>query len=126
MYFKIRRKHATMEKGPSWNAKYWTSPENEVEHFKHAEMFGLEGYPYKYSKKAVEFLNAESDSIISFKANEKKFHSIYKYNVATNEFMIISKHGKIVTYYTPSKELRYFYSRFKLYGDYWIKRDYSL
>lgn len=89
-------------------------------------MFGFEGYPYKYSKKAVEFLNAESDSIISFKANEKKLHSTYKYNVATNEFMIISKHGKIVTYYTPSKELRYFYSRFKLYGDYWIKRNYSL
>ena len=89
-------------------------------------MFGLEGYPYKYSKKAVEFLNAESDSIISFKANEKKFHSIYKYNVATNEFMIISKHGKIVTYYTPTDKLSYFYGQFEKYGVYWIKRDYSL
>lgn len=115
-----------MEKGPSEFAKYWTSIYEEVNHYYfHANDMGIFKI-VEYSKKAVEFLNAESDSIISFKANEKKFHSTYKYNVATNEFMIISRFGKIVTYYEPDDGIDYFYSLFKLYGDYWIKRDYSL
>ena len=53
-----------MEKGPSEYAKYWTSPENEVEHFKHASQFDLN--PYEYSKKAVEFLNDDDPSIQEF------------------------------------------------------------
>lgn len=115
-----------MEKGPSEYAKYWTSPYDEVNHFySHADEMGIFKI-IEYSKKAVEFLNHESDSIIAFKANEKKFNSTYKYDVVTNEFMIISTNDKIVTYYEPDEEIVYFYRQFRLYGDYWIKRDYRL
>ena len=42
-----------MEKGPSEYADNWTSPENEVEHFKHAKEFNLN--PYDYSESAKRF-----------------------------------------------------------------------
>lgn len=106
-----------MEKGPSEYSKYWTSPENEVEYFKHASQFGLKGYPYKYSKKAVEFLNDKDLNIREF---TDKDGTIYRYRESTNEFMIISKDGKIVTYYEPEDGIDYFYGQFDEYGDFWL------
>ena len=50
---------------------------------------------------------------------KKKFHSTYKYDTETNEFMIISRNGKIVTYYLPEDGIDYFYGQFDKYGDYW-------
>lgn len=66
-----------------------------------------------YSMNAVEFANKKSDSIISFKANEKKYYSTYKYDKDTNEFAIISKGGKIVTYFPPKDRIKYYESQLK-------------
>ena len=109
-----------MEKGPSKYAKYWTSPYGELNHFYyHAYDMGITRI-IDYSKKAIDFFNYQSDSIIEFKANSKKYYSTYKYDVESNEFMIISRYGKIVTYYEPEEGIDYFYSQFDKYGDYWI------
>ena len=106
-----------MEKGPSENAKYWTSPENEVEHFKHAKEFGFEDYPYKYSKKAVEFLNDKDLNIREF---TDKDGTIYRYRESTNEFMMVSRDGKIITYYPPRSDGKYFENLFLKYGYEWL------
>ncbi len=109
-----------MEKGPSEHAENWTSPYAEVNHFySHAYDMGITSI-VEYSSKAVDFLNRNGDSIISFKATSEKFYSTYKYDTETDEFMIISKNGKIVTYYEPEGGIDYFYSRFDEYGDYWL------
>ena len=108
-----------MEKGPSTYAEYWISPYEEVNHFYyHADEFGYTLIT-QYSKAARDFALKEGDSVISFKANEKKFYSTYKYDTETNEFMIISRSGKIVTYYLPDNGIDYFYGQFDKYGDYW-------
>ena len=108
-----------MEKGPSTYAEYWTSPYNEVNHFYfHANEFGYTLIT-EYSKAAIEFAKKESDNIITFVANEKKHGSTYKYDKDTNEFMIISRSGKIVTYFLPEDEIKYFYDQFDKWGDHW-------
>lgn len=108
-----------MEKGPSEFAEYWTSPYDEVNHFYfHADEFGFTLIT-EYSRAALEFARASNDDIISFTANETKNWSTYKYNKKTNEFMIISRNGKIVTYYPPTRGLEYFYERYRMYGHHW-------
>lgn len=79
------------------------------------------GYFYiiEYSKTAIAFALKKGECIISFTANEEKRHSTYKYDTETNEFIIISKDGKIVTYYEPTDGIDYFYRQFDEYGDYW-------
>lgn len=104
-----------MEKGPSEYAKYWTSPENEVEHFKHASQFDLN--PYEYSKKAVEFLNDDDPSIQEFITKDG---TRYRYKASTNEFMVISKNGKIITYYPPRTDGKYFDNKFLEYDGRWV------
>lgn len=106
-----------MEKGPSEYAEYWTSEEREVKHFNsHAKEFGYSKIT-QYSKAAKNFANSKERGIKSFKAYNG---SIYKYNPNTNEFAIISKDGKIVTYFKPTDEAFYFERQFYEYGDYWL------
>lgn len=103
-----------MEKGPSEYAENWTSPENEVEHFKHAKEFNLK--PYEYSESAKRFIENEDDDNLIFKTEDG---TVYKYNESTKEFIIISKNGKIVTYYKTS--LRYYLKLFKDLNGEWIQ-----
>lgn len=103
-----------MEKGPSEHAENWTSPENEVEHFKHTKEFNLK--PYEYSASAKRFMENEDDDNLLFKTEDG---TVYKYNESTKEFIIISKNGKIVTYYKTS--LRYFLKLFKDLNGQWIE-----
>ena len=70
-------------------------------------------------KKAKEFALKENDNIISFAANEFKHYSTYKYDKETNEFMIISRDGKIVTYFPPKDGIEYFYEQYERWGDHW-------
>ena len=97
-----------MEKGPSTFAQYWTSEYEEVNHFYfHADEFGYDLIT-DYSQAAYEFANSKGENILSFKANEKKLYSTYKYNKDTNEFIIISRNGKIVTYFLPEDGIEYY------------------
>lgn len=85
-----------MEKGPSTYAEYWTSPYAEVDHF---DRHGLElGYDLisEYTIGAKKLINNSSNYIRKFKAPNG---SIYIFNKKTYEFAIVSKFGKIVTYY---------------------------
>lgn len=104
-----------MEKGPSTFAEYWTSEFSEVEHFKHAKEFGFTKLE-DYSKAAKNFANKRSGNIKIFKSRNG---SIYKYDIETKEFIIISKDGKIVTYFKTS--YRYFIKEYERKGSYWIK-----
>lgn len=109
-----------MEKGPSTYAEYWTSEYAEVEHYKrHGKQMGFQNNIQGYSKKAKEFALKENDNIISFIANEFKHYSTYKYDKETNEFMIISRDGKIVTYFPPKDGIEYFYEQYERWGDHW-------
>ena len=105
-----------MEKGPSTYAEYWTSEYAEVNHF-YAHGYDM-GYTYitDYSQAAINFANSEDEGNISFTAENA---STYKYNEDTNEFLIVSKDGKIVTYFEPDRGIEYFYEQFDKYGDYW-------
>lgn len=116
-FIRIKRKDDIMEKAPSEYAKYWTSPENEVKHFKHATQFGLKGYPYKYSKKAVDFFNDKDSNIRKFTTKDG---TIYRYRESTNEFMMVSRDGKIITYYPPRADGEYFENLFLEYGYEWL------
>ncbi len=105
-----------MEKGPSTYAEYWIYEYAEVNHF---YFHGYDmGYTHitKYSQAAISFANSKDENNISFTA---KNGSIYKYNNDTNEFLIISKNGKIVTYFEPDRGVEYFYEQFDKCGDYW-------
>lgn len=107
-----------MEKGPSTFAEYWTSEYSEVNHFyKHGEEMGYENDINGYSQAAKNFANSNKNGIKSFKANNG---SIYKYDPKTNEFGVISKEGKIVTYFNPSGGIDYFNNQYDMWGDYWI------
>jgi len=64
----------------------------------------------RYSQAAVKFGKNNERGILAFKAESG---STYKYNPKTNEFTIISRDGKIVTYYNPDKGIKYFYERFE-------------
>ena len=109
-----------MEKGPSTFAEYWTSPYNEAEHYiRHGKQMGFENNIQGYSKAARTFALKEGDSIISFTANENKLYSTYKYDKETNEFMIISRSGKIVTYFPSRNGIEYFYEQYEKWGDHW-------
>ncbi len=109
-----------MEKGPSTYAEYWTSEYTEVEHYKrHGKQMGFENNIQGYSKEAKEFAVKEDDNIISFIANEHKHNSTYKYDKETNEFMVISRDGKIVTYFPPRDGIKYFYKQYEKWGDHW-------
>lgn len=105
-----------MEKGPSTYAEYWTNEYAEVNHF-YAHWYDM-GYTYitDYSQAAINFANSEDEENISFTAENG---STYKYNEDTNEFLIVSKDGKIVTYFEPDRGIEYFYEQFDKYGDYW-------
>lgn len=105
-----------MEKGPSTYAEYWTNEYAEVNHF-YAHGYDME-YTYitDYSQAAINFANSEDEENISFTAENG---STYKYNEDTNEFLIVSKDGKIVTYFEPDRGIEYFYEQFDKYGDYW-------
>lgn len=105
-----------MEKGPSTYAEYWTNEYAEVNHF-YAHGYDM-GYTYitDYSQAAINFANSEDEENISFTAENG---STYKYNEDTNEFLIVSKDGKIVTYFEPDRDIEYFYEQFDKYGDYW-------
>lgn len=106
-----------MEKGPSTFAEYWTSEYNEIVHFKkHGKQMGYDNNINGYSQAAKKFANINKQSIKTFKSIDG---SIYKYDVETNEFMIISKNGKIVTYFPPSRGTEYFIEQFNKCGDYW-------
>lgn len=85
-----------MEKGPSTYAEYWTSEYAEVDHFdRHGFLLGYDTIT-EYSLGARNFIN-------SFSRNMRKFRipngSIYMFNKKTYEFAIVSRFGKIVTYY---------------------------
>lgn len=109
-----------MEKGPSAYAEYWTSPYAEVEHYKrHGKQMGFENDIQRYSTAAKQFANVKDENVLVFTANEQKLYSIYKYNQKTNEFMIISKDGKIVTYFPPKNGIEYFYEQYEKWGDHW-------
>ncbi len=109
-----------MEKGPSTYAEYWTSPYAEVEHYtRHGKQMGFENNIQRYSKAAKDFALKEGNSILSFTANENKFYSTYKYDTKTNEFIIISRGGKIVTYFPPKNGIEYFYAQYEKWGNHW-------
>ena len=108
-----------MEKGPSTYAQYWTSEYNEIKHFRdHGKQMGFDKI-VDYSRAAVEFAFSDSESLISFTTADG---SIFQYDPKTNEFLILSRNGKIVTYYPPSKGLKYFNNQFEKYGIEWIKK----
>ena len=108
-----------MEKGPSTFGEYWTSEYEEVKHFNiHGKQMGYEKL-FDYSKAAYEFANRKDENSISFIANEQKNYSLYKYDKEANEFIIISRTGKIVTYYPPRGGFEYFYRQFEKWGDHW-------
>jgi len=105
-----------MEKGPSEYARYWTSEFNEVNHFTwHGYDMGFYLIT-DYSSAAVDFAHSTSETLKSFTAKDG---SKCQYDPETNEFMRISKSGKIITYFYPDRELDYFYEQFDRYGDYW-------
>lgn len=112
-----------MKKGPSQYAEYWTSEYNEGRHFgEHGKQMGYEdNFEGKggYSKEAQEFAEETGDDILSFIANESKNYATYKYKESTNQFMIISREGKIVTYFPPRDGIDYFNNQFDKYGDHW-------
>ncbi len=112
-----------MEKGPSNYAEYWTSDYNEGEHFgRHGKQIGFENNDAgkeAYSKQALELAKATGEDILSFTANASKNYAIFKYNTSTNQFIIISKDGKIVTYFPPKDGIIYFYRQYDMYGDHW-------
>ncbi len=83
-----------MEKGPSTYAEYWTSEYAEVDHFdRHGFLLGYDTIT-EYSLGARNFINS---------SNLRKFRtpngSVYMFNKKTYEFAIVSRFGKIVTYY---------------------------
>ena len=110
-----------MEKGPSTFAQYWTSEYRLIDHFeRHGPLMGyskdIEGF-IKYARDAIKFARSNERGIKSF----KDFNgSIYKYSPKTNEFIIITKDGKIVTYFKPDNPHTFIYNKFDECGDYWI------
>ena len=107
-----------MEKGPSEFAEFWTSPYNELYHFyAHGDEFGFTLLT-EYSESAIEFANSEDDGKMSFVSENGE---IYMYNPGTNEFLILSRDGKIITYFPPENGIDYFYDQFEKFGDYWIE-----
>lgn len=106
-----------MEKGPSTYAEYWTSPYNEVEHYKHAKEFGFDKIT-DYSEAAMKFGKSEDETLKIFRRSDD---SICKYNSITKEFIAISKEGKIITYYKSS--MRYFTHEWNKNGVEKIKGD---
>ena len=85
-----------MEKGPSTYAEYWTSEYAEVDHFdRHGFLLGYNTIS-EYSIGARKFINSSSSNTRKFKAPNG---AIYMFNRKTYEFTIVSRFGKIVTYY---------------------------
>ena len=110
-----------MEKGPSTFAQYWTSEYRLIDHFdRHGPQMGYSddiiGF-IKYARDAIKFARSTERGIKAFRAIND---SIYKYNPKTNEFIIITKDGKIVTYYYPSNGIDYFEDRYLEFGKSWI------
>ena len=105
-----------MEKGPSEYSKYWTSDYNELYHFyAHADEFGYVLIS-DYSKAAVDFLNRDDEDIESFTVKDGR---VYKYDPNTNE-LLISRDDKIITYYPPRSDGKYFENLFLKYGYEWL------
>ena len=102
-----------MEKGPSTFAEYWAYEGSDAVHVgEHANEFGLDKTQlYTYRQAAKKFVITKIQGNMLFK---KANGSIYKYNPSTKEFAIITKDGKIVTYYKTS--LRYFINEFRNKG----------
>ncbi|HPG92430.1 MAG TPA: hypothetical protein PK675_03370 [Clostridia bacterium] len=106
-----------MEKGPSTWGDTWTSDLSEELHFnKHARKMGY-NTKNEYTNAAKKLANAKGNSISSFRA---KNGSTYIYDSNTNQFLIISKNGNIVTFFSLSGGEGYFDSQFNNYGDYLI------
>ena len=85
-----------MEKGPSTYAEYWTSPYAEIDHFdRHGELLGYDTI-IEYSEGAKNLIKSSNIYLRKFKAPNG---SVYIFNKKTYEFVIITKTGKIVTYY---------------------------
>ena len=89
-----------MEKGPSTFAQYWTSEYSLMRHFdEHGAEFGHtdDDQIEEYLNAARKFINnVNLTNIIRFRAANG---SIYKFNKKTLEFAIVSKTGRIVTYF---------------------------
>ncbi|MDD3323389.1 MAG: hypothetical protein PHS59_18285 [Paludibacter sp.] len=106
-----------MEKGPSTWGEDWTSEFSEEEHFdRHGSEMGFETME-EYSNAARNFAKSKERGIKSFRSIDG---STQKFNSRTNEFMIISKIGKIVTFFEPERGINYFYEQFDKYGNYLI------
>lgn len=106
-----------MEKGPSTYAEYWTYEGSDVLHtIEHAKEFNLKDNDLeKYRQAARNFIRHKEKGNMLF---VKKNGSVYKYNPNTKEFAVISKNGKIITYFKTS--LRYFLKEFTKGGAYWL------
>ena len=87
-----------MDKGPSEFAKYWTSEFNEAEHYKdHGHEMGYSKIK-DYSKAAVRFAQSKERGILVYVGRNG---AIVRYFPKTDEFVIVSKTGNIVTYFAP-------------------------
>ena len=106
-----------MEKGGSEYAEYWSYEGSDSVHAgEHAQEFGLNKDSLEeYNQAAKNFVKTKEKGNMLF---VKKNGSVYKYNPNTKQFAVITKDGKIVTYFKTS--LRYFLNEFKKGGDYWL------
>ena len=110
-----------MEKGPSAFAQYWTSEYRLIDHFdRHGPKMGysndIDGL-IKYARDSIKFARSNERGMKTFRAYNG---SIYKYNPRTHEFIIITKDGKIVTYFYPDNPKTFIDNKFDECGDYWI------
>lgn len=89
--------------------KFNTISDKDAEHFlKHAVELNIKTKE-EYIKRAIEFANdINKIHYLSFTDNLGK---TYKYNELTNEFIIVSSSGKILTYFAPKKGIDYFNER---------------
>lgn len=108
-----------MEKGPSTYAEYWTSPYNEVKHYKHAKEFGFNKIT-DYSEAATKFAKSDNENTKTFRRSD---NSICKFNSETKEFIAISKASKVITYFKSS--MRYFINEWNKKGVEKIKGDWE-
>ncbi|MCL2061876.1 MAG: hypothetical protein FWH03_04540 [Firmicutes bacterium] len=105
-----------MAKGSGTWGKEWTSKDSEDSHFDdHGKKMGYETEE-EYSKAAQKFANSKERGIVQFRA---KNGSVFRFNPKTKEFIIITKDGRIVTYYYTTE--KYFYEQFEDKGLYFFE-----
>lgn len=62
-----------------------------------------------YIAKAIKFANnIDKKNCISF---IDKNHTTYKYNVKTNELVLVTEDGYVITYFKPEKGINYYYQQ---------------